>query len=90
MLFAFAYLLLRRVVRLFARSSYDLNSDLEVIVLGHQLLVLRRQLGKRHLRRRDRLFMAAISRASHELAGRRSWSVRRRCFDGIASSSGGS
>jgi hypothetical protein len=41
-LFAFAYLLLRRVVRLFAHSSYDLNSDLEVVVLRHQLMVLRR------------------------------------------------
>lgn len=63
MLFAFAYLLLRRVVRLFARSSYDLNTDLEVVVLRHQLMVLKRQLGKPHLRRRDRVFMAAISRA---------------------------
>lgn len=33
MLFALAYLLLRRVVRLLARSSYDLNSDLELVVL---------------------------------------------------------
>lgn len=47
MLFAFAYLLLRRVVRLFARSSYDLNSDLELVVLRHQLMVLRPQLGRR-------------------------------------------
>jgi hypothetical protein len=31
-LFAFAYLLLRRVVGLLAGSSYDLNSDLEVMV----------------------------------------------------------
>jgi transposase len=51
------------VVRLLARSSYDLNSDLEVVVLRHQLIILRRQVGKPHLRRRDRLFMAAISRA---------------------------
>jgi putative transposase len=56
-------LLLRRVVRLFARSSYDLNTDLEVVVLRHQLMVLKRQLGKPHLRCRDRVFMAAISRA---------------------------
>ncbi len=90
MLFVFAYLLLRRAIRLFTRSSYDVNSDLEVVVLRHQLMVLRRQLGKPHLRRRDRLFVAAVSRRSHELAGRRSWSVLRRCFDGIASSSGGS
>lgn len=63
MLFAVAYLLLRRLVRLLAHSPYDLNSDLEVVVLRHQLMVLRRQLGKPDLRRRDRVFMAAISRA---------------------------
>jgi len=62
-LFVFAYLLLRRAIRLFTRSSYDVNSDLEVVVLRHQLMVLRRQLGKPHLRRRDRLFVAAVSRA---------------------------
>ena len=63
MLFAFAYLLLRRVVQLVAGSSYHLNSDFEVVVLRHQLKVLKRQVSKPRLRRRDRLFMAAMSRA---------------------------
>ena len=78
MLFAFACLLLRRVVRLLALSSYGLRSDLEVMVLRHQLMVLRRQLGKPQLGRRDRLLMAAISTALPR-AGHHFWSVRRRC-----------
>ena len=89
MLFAFACLLLRRVVRLLALSSYGLSSDLEVMVLRHQLMVLRRQLGKPQLGSRDRLLMAAISTALPR-AGHHFWSVRKRCFDGIASSPGGS
>jgi putative transposase len=61
-LFALVYLLLRRVVRLIARSSNDqTNTEVEVVVLRHQLMVLKRQVGRPRLRR-DRLFMAAISR----------------------------
>jgi len=56
------YLLLRRFVRLLARPSDDLSSDVELIVLRHQLMVLKRQAGRSRLRRRDRLFMAAMSR----------------------------
>lgn len=63
MLFALMYLLLRRLVRLLANSSDDLNGDVEVVVLRHQLMVLKRQLGRPRLRRRDRMFMAAMSRA---------------------------
>ncbi len=63
MLFAFAYLFLRWLFQLVTRSSNDLTRDIEVVVLRHQLMVLRRQVGRPHLRRRDRLFMAALSRA---------------------------
>ena len=62
MFFALVYLLLRRHVRLVAGSSNQLNSDIELVVLRHQLKVLRRQVSRPRLRRRDRLFMAAISR----------------------------
>jgi len=55
--------LLRRVVQLVAGSSNNLNGDVELVVLRHQLMVLRRQVGRLHLRRRDRLFMVALSRA---------------------------
>jgi putative transposase len=54
--------LLRRFVRLLAGPSDDLSSDVELIVLRHQLMVLKRQAGRSRLRRRDRLFMAAMSR----------------------------
>ena len=63
MLFAFAYLLLRRLLQLVAGSSTDLSKDVELVVLRHQLKVLKRRVGKPRLRRRDRLFMAAISRS---------------------------
>jgi putative transposase len=61
-LFALVYLLVRRLVRLLAGPSDDLNSDVELIVLRHQLMVLKRHVARPRLRRRDRLFMAAMSR----------------------------
>jgi transposase len=60
-LFALVYLLLRRVARLLVSSSNELNSDVEAVVLRHQLRVLSRQVGRLRLRRRDRLFMATMS-----------------------------
>jgi hypothetical protein len=46
---------------LLASSCNELNSDVEVVVLRHQLRVLSRQVGRPRLRRRDRLFMATMS-----------------------------
>jgi hypothetical protein len=63
-LFGLVYLLLRRVVRLIAFSFNEvMNTEVEVVILRHQLMVLKRQVGRPSLRRRDRLFMAALSRA---------------------------
>jgi putative transposase len=61
-LFAFVYLLLRRLVRLTTGSSSDMDREVELVVLRHQLKVLTRQVGRPRLRRRDRVFIAAISR----------------------------
>jgi len=60
-LFAFVYLLLRRVVRSIAGSSSETSTEVELVVLRHQLMVLKRQVGRPRLRCRDRLFMAAIN-----------------------------
>jgi hypothetical protein len=62
-LFALVYLLLRRLVLWICGSRNELlQTEVEVVVLRHQLKVLQRQLGRPRLRRRDRLFLAALSR----------------------------
>lgn len=63
MLFALLYLVLRRLFRLAGSSgSEDLSKDVEILVLRHQLKVLRRQAGRPRLRRLDRVVLAAASR----------------------------
>ena len=63
MFFALVYLLLRRLVGLTANSSSELlDTEVELVVLRHQLKVLKRKGGRPGLRRRDRLVMAAIAR----------------------------
>jgi hypothetical protein len=47
LLIALVYLLLRRLVRLVADSPNDLDRDVELVVLRHQLKVLRRQVERR-------------------------------------------
>jgi hypothetical protein len=49
-----------------------MNIEVELLLLRHQLKVLKRQVGRPHLRRRDRLFMGAIGRSSLEPGGPRS------------------
>lgn len=73
MLFALLYLFLRRLAGLAVRSgSSDQSRDAEILVLRHQLKVLHRQVGRPRLRRRDRVLLAALSRALPRLVGRRS------------------
>ena len=63
MLFALLYLVVRRVFGLAGGSrSDDLSKDVEILVLRHQLKVLRRQAGRPRLRRLDRVVLAAASR----------------------------
>jgi hypothetical protein len=59
MLYAIFYAISRRVLRLSGISS---DTEVEVLVLRHELAVLRRQIKRPKLRRRDKLFLSAMSR----------------------------
>jgi len=83
------YLLFRRalavaVLRLRSREF----KELEIVVLRHELAVLRRQLAPPRLDGSDRVFLAAASRLLDERADR-FLSVRTRCWVGIGSLCGG-
>jgi len=60
MLFSLLYELFRRI---FGTGGLDLEGDVEVLVLRHQPGVLRRKVRRPRLRRLDRVFLAAGSRA---------------------------
>jgi hypothetical protein len=85
MLFALVYWLLRRLIALAVGPTAWRTDEVEVLVLRHQLSILRRQAGRPRLRHRDQLFMAALSRVLPAIGGRRSWSGRRHSFAGTAS-----
>ena len=63
MLFSFCYLVLRHVLQLLGLRfrSHDFK-DLEILVLRHELAILRRQIRRPAIRPIDRLFLAAASR----------------------------
>src|SRR6266540_4899449 len=64
MLFALVYLVLVRLLGFAGGSeSQSQSKDVEILVLRHQLKVLRRQGGQPRVRRLDRMVLAAASRA---------------------------
>jgi putative transposase len=63
LLWSLCYVVLRRVLQLVAlRFRSDEFKELEIVVLRHELAVLRRQVRPPQLRDADRLFLAAASR----------------------------
>jgi transposase InsO family protein len=60
MLFSLLYMVLRVVFRL-APSGDECDREVEILVLRHQVKVLKRKAGRPKLRRRDRLFLAAAA-----------------------------
>jgi putative transposase len=63
MLLSLAYLMIRTLLRLLVPNGQDeAAKDLEVIVLRHELSVLRRKNKRPRFRRSDRAFLAAAAR----------------------------
>jgi hypothetical protein len=78
-----AYLTLCRSIQcLVLLVRGDAAKDLEILVLRHQLTVLRRQTPRPKLEPTDRALLAAISRVCPDHAGPVSSSGRRRCWAG--------
>jgi len=61
MLFSLLYMVLRAVLRL-APAGDQCDREVEILVVRHQVKVLKRKAGRPRLRRRDRLFLAAAAR----------------------------
>ena len=61
MLFSLLYMVLRAVFRV-APPGDQRDREVEILVLRHQVKVLKRKTGRPKLRRRDRLFLAAAAR----------------------------
>src|ERR1035437_5052808 len=61
MLFSLLSMVLRAAFRL-APAGDQRNREVEILVLRHQVKVLKRKAGRPRLRRRDRLFLAAATR----------------------------
>jgi putative transposase len=79
-----AYLTLCRSVQLLTRIARgDAAKDLEILVLRHQLTILRRQTPRPRLEPADRALLAAVSRVLPGPDGRASLSSPRRCCAGI-------
>ena len=68
MLFSLVYFLVRRLLG--AGGRHQVERDIELFVLRHQVKVLQRQVKRPRLNRLDRVFLAAASRAMT----RSSWS----------------
>ena len=63
MFWSLGYLALRCLLQVaLLRSRSDSSTELEIVVLRHELAVLRRQVGRPQLRPSDRLLLAAVSR----------------------------
>jgi hypothetical protein len=80
------YLLLRQLLGMLTQLARGVGAkDVELLVLRHQVAVLRRQVRHPRLEPDDRVVLAALSRLLPCARWRSSSSPRRRCCAGTAS-----
>jgi len=72
-----AFMVVRQVLSLIGLGPSPDAKDVEIAVLRHQLLVLRRQVARPHYAPADRVVLAALAKLLPPIAGRSSWSRRR-------------
>ena len=86
--FVFLYWALRRLLELLVlRMRSERAKEIEILVLRHELQVLRRQVARARVRPADRALLAAFAAMLPRSAGDRFSCSRRRCCAGTASSS---
>jgi hypothetical protein len=85
-IFALVYLLLRRLARMTAISPNEvLDTEVELVVLRHQLKVLKRKVAAHAFAVATGCSWPRLAGSSLGLGGRRSWSAPKRCFAGTGS-----
>ena len=84
MVFSFLYLALRALLGALVRSRRGLHvKDVEVLVLRHELEILRRQVARPRLRPAERALLAAAAFHLPRPLREHGWSLHARCFAGI-------
>jgi putative transposase len=78
-----AFVIVRRVLGLVGLGSAPDAKDIEIAVLRHQLMVVRRQVTRPRYTPQDRLVLAMLGGCCLVSDGLPSWSRRRRCCAGI-------
>jgi hypothetical protein len=73
-----AFLIVRRVLRLVGLGPLPNAADVEIAVLRHQLMVLRRQVARPRYTPADRLVLATLAKLLPRERGPPFWSRRRR------------